>query len=275
VILLLLIFASPVFAIDRLEPVPTEIEGLAQADKLNAPIPLDLAFTDSDGSRVELARFFDGKRPVILTLNYSNCPRLCSLQLNGLFDGLGKLDYRLGSEFRMVCVSIDPEEPPARAEATRQKYLTLYDRPQAAEGLHFLVGDEASIRRLAEAIGFAYKEIPNTKPKEYGHQPVTFFCTPDGRISGIQSGIEFDPTTLRLALIEAGEGKVGSFVEQAFMYCFSYDPESRKYTLAAVRVMQAGGVVTLLALGGVLVVFWRHEVKKSRARAASPQTDSP
>lgn len=258
---------------ERIGPTPDEIKNVGQSEKLNAQIPLDLAFVDSRGNPATLAASFDGTRPVILTLNYSNCPRLCSLQLNGLFEGLQKLDYDLGDKYRMITVSIDPLETPEKAESTKQKYLEAYGRTGASDGWDCLVGREENIRALADSVGFTYAVIPDTEPKQYAHAAVTILCTPDGRVSRYLYGIEYDPTTLRMSLLEAGEGKIGTTTEQLLLFCFSYDPNAGSYTLAAVRVMQAGGVLTLLILGGVLFVFWRREVGKTRRSEPSTQSD--
>ena len=202
---------------DRTDPLPEPLKGVAPAERLNAPIPLDLPFVDSDGRAVTLREFFDGKRPVILTLNYSNCPQLCSLQLNGLFEGLQKLDYDLGDKYRMVTVSLDPEEPPARAEATRQKYLAVYGRADVEQGWHCLVGREANVRTLADAVGFAYALVPGTKPKQYAHAAVTILCTPDGRVSRYLYGIEFPGRDLRLAIVILSSIFLLGFVIVLFM----------------------------------------------------------
>jgi len=259
--------AQPYPADGVTDPLPDALQGVGQTEHLGVQVPLDLALVESNGRPVTLAECFDGKLPVILTLNYSNCPRLCSLQLNGLFAGLEKLDYDLGARYRMITVSIDPEEPPARAEATKQKYLAAYGRRGAEEGWHCLVGREAEIRTLADVVGFAYVCVPDTRPKQYAHAAVTILCTPEGRVSRYLYGIEFTPKDLRLALLEAGEGKIGTPMEQVLLFCFAYDPQSGSYTLQAFRIMQGGALLTLMILGGVLAAFWRREWKRSHRRA--------
>lgn len=246
---------------DRIDPLPEQLKSVGQAERLNAQVPLDLDFIDGDGTLVTLKQFFDGNLPVILTLNYSRCPRLCSLQLNGLVEGLQKLDYDLGQKYRMVTVSIDPTEAPARAQATKEKYLAVYNRPNVEDGWHFLVGREENIRKLAKTVGFGYAYVPETK--EYAHEAVTIVCTPDGRVSRYLYGIEYDPKTLRLSLLEAAEGKIGTTVDHIILYCFAYDAKAGSYSLAAVKLMRIGGLLTLALLGGVLLLFWRRELKKS------------
>ncbi len=261
-------------AADRTEPMPDPLKGLGEPNRLGAQLPLDLPFVDSQRGPLTLGAMFDGALPVILTMNYSNCPRLCSLQLNGLFAGLEKLEYAMGDKYRMITVSLDPQESPQRAEATRTKYLTAYDRPGAGEGYRGLVGQEAHIRALADAAGFAYAEVPNTNPKQYAHAAVTIICTPDGKVSRYLTGIEYNPTTLRLALLEAAEGKIGSATDQILLFCFAYDAQAGSYSLQAIRIMQAGGILTVMILGAVLSVLWMREKQRTRHSRATALHDS-
>ena len=147
-------FSTPVLA-QRTEPAPQELEGVGVTEHLGVKIPLDLEFVDSNGTPVTLKKFFDGQKPVVLTMNYSNCPMLCSLQLNGLFEALKRMPWTLGDQYEMVTVSFDPLETTERAKMTKQKYLEIYARPGATEGWHFLTGREENIKKLAEAIGFS------------------------------------------------------------------------------------------------------------------------
>jgi len=250
-----------------LTSAPDELEGVNVVEHLDARLPMDLEFTDSDGRRVKLGQLFDGTRPVILTMNYSSCPMLCHLQLNGLFVGLEKLDWTIGDKFRMITVSINPQETFQRAASTKAKYLKNYGRAEAGAGWHFLTGKEENIRKLAGTVGFGYRYDP--KYKQYVHLAVLMVCTPDGRVSRYLYGIEYDPQTLRLALLEAGEGRIGTTYDKVLLYCFHYEPTTGKYSLAAVRLMQAGGLVTVAVLGSLLSVYWwreRRKVKNAKPR---------
>jgi protein SCO1/2 len=251
-------------AIDRIEPLPKDLENVGVIEHLDAEAPLDLPFLDSDGSPVTLAKFFDGTRPVILTMNYSNCPRLCSLQLNGVFNAMGRLDWDLGQKFQMITVSIDPQESPARAQTTKEKYLTVYNRPDVEGGWHCLVGKEENIKKLAAAVGFGYVYVAETK--QFAHTAVTMILTPRGKVSRYLYGIEYDPQTFRFALLEAADGKIGSTVDRVLLNCFYYDAESGRYGPAAVKIMRLGAVLTVVILGGVLMVFWRRELRKTKSR---------
>jgi protein SCO1/2 len=212
---------------------------------------------DYRGQPVTLGDYFDGQRPVVLTLNYSDCPMLCSLQLDGLFDGLKKMSWDMGDKFQMVSASIDPSEPPERASMTRDKYLKMYGRPGCGGGLTFLVGENPSIKALADAVGFHYRFVPETG--EYAHTAVTIICTPDGRISRYLYGVQYDQQTLRLSLLEAAQGKIGSPMEQLFLFCFQYDSEAGRYGPAAWTLMKIAGVFTVLFVGGLLLVYWKKE----------------
>jgi protein SCO1/2 len=252
----------------RVEPLPEELKGVGVTEHLGEQIPLDLQFVDSNGKPVALRQFFDGRRPVILTLNYSNCPMLCSLQLNGLFDALKRMPWAVGDQFEMITVSFDPLETSARARMTKQKYLEIYQRTGAAEGWHFLTGREESIKKLADAVGFRYRY--SEAQRQYVHVAVTYILTPDGRVSRYLYGVEYDPQTIRLAMVEAGGGKIGSTTDQILLFCYHYDAESGRYAPAAFRLMQFGGAFTVLIVGGVIWILRRREkAKKSSTTSVS------
>jgi protein SCO1 len=244
----------------RTEALPKELEGVGVTEHLKERIPLDLEFTDSDGKPVVLKQFFDGNRPVLLTLNYSNCPMLCSLQLNGLFDAMKRMPWAIGDKFEMITLSFDPLETPERARMTKQKYLEIYRRPGAAEGWHFLVGREENIKKLTDAVGFRYRY--SAERKQYVHVAVTFILTPDGRLSRYLYGVEYDPQTLRLSLLEAADGRIGSTVDQILLFCFHYDAEKGRYAPIAFRLMQIGGGATVLVVVGLIWILRRREKTK-------------
>ncbi len=274
-----LLWTAPAVAAPPPDSVPDDLTDVGVREVLNVQIPLDLEFTDSSGRGATLAECFDGTHPVVLTMNYSNCPMLCSLQLNGLFEALGKVPWDLGNQYRMVTVSIDHKETAERAQATKEKYLKVYGRPGAAEGWHYLTGNERSIRNLADTVGFGFKYLPDKD--QYSHAAVFMVCTPDGRVSRYVYGVKFEPETVRLALVEAGEGKVGSVSDRVLMFCYQYDPQSGSYVPAAWNIMRAGGVLVLLGLGsliGGLVIVRRVRTGKSplpSAQAAKTPQETP
>lgn len=264
-----LVFASLVHA-QLNNAVPTELETVGVEEHLDARLPLELPFIDDNRRPVKLGDLFTGARPVILTLNYSDCPMLCSLQLNGLFDALEKMEWELGKQFDMITVSIDPLETPQRARLTKQKYLRLYGRGQAG-AYHCLTGKDENIKALAATVGFKYTYSEETR--QYAHAAVTFVCTPDGRVSRYLYGVEYNPQTVKFALLEAGQGKVGTTVDRFILACFHYDAEAGRYGPSAFRLMQAGGGFTVIMIGGVMWVVWRRDARrKKRASAAGGES---
>jgi protein SCO1/2 len=231
----------------------TEI-GLDQ--KLDAQLPLDTAFKDESGRDVRLGDFF-GRRPVILTLVYYECPMLCTQVLNGLTSALGVLNFTVGQEFDIVTVSFDPKETPALASAKKAAYLERYNRAGADRGWHFLTGDEKSIAALTKAVGFRYAY--NASIDEYAHVSGIMILTPDGKLSRYFYGIEYGPRDVRLALVEAADRKIGALADQLLLYCFHYDPRSARYSFAIMRVVRTLGLATLALMVAGIVVLRRRE----------------
>ncbi len=257
----LVLLGGSVAQAQRKEAAPSDLQGVGVTEHLNDQLPLDLQFVDFKGATVKLGDYFDGTHPVILTLNYSSCPMFCSLQLDGLFDGLRGMKWDLGDQYRMVTVSIDPTEPSERAAMTREKYLQRYGRPGSGQGYAILTGKNKQIKELTDTVGFLYRYVPETG--EYAHTAVTMICTPDGRLSRYLYGVEYDQQTLRLSLLEAAQGKIGTSMEQFLLFCFHYDAAKGKYGPAAFNLMKLGALTTVLIVGGVLVVYWRRESGKS------------
>lgn len=244
----------------RAETLPKELEGIGVEEKLGQRVPLDLRFRDTEGKEVTLGEYFGKGRPVLLTMNYSNCPMLCHLQLNGLVEALQQMPLTPGTEFEILTVSVDPLETPQRAKQTHGKYMELYARPAAAAGWHFLTGSEPGIQALAESVGFGYRYDPETK--EYLHVAAAMILSPDGMTTRYLYGIQYDPRTLRFSLVEASEGKIGTSMDRLLLYCFHFDSSKGKYAPAAFRLMQVGGVLTVAVLGVVLLAFWRRETRR-------------
>jgi protein SCO1/2 len=235
---------------------PDLLKNVGVDQKLNQSVPLNLTFRDERGKSVRLAEYF-GQKPVILSLVYYNCPMLCTQVLNGLESSLKLIPMDIGKQFDVVTVSIDPTERPVLAEAKQALYTGLYGRPNAAQGWHFLTGDEPQIRELANAVGFRYAYDPGSK--QFAHASAIMVLTPEGKISRYFYGIQFPSRDLRLGLVEASEGKIGTPVDQVLLFCYHYDPSTGKYGLLISRLIQAAGVVTVLAIGGLILVLYRKE----------------
>ena len=241
---------------------PDVIDEIGVDEHLGERIPLDLEFQHHSGRPAKLGDFFEGDRPVILTLNYSSCPMLCSLQLDGLVNALSEVSLVLGEDYRIVTVSIDPTEGPLDARKTMQKYMQKYGREDVTSGWDFLVGKDENIRALADAVGFRYQFVEESG--EYAHTAVDMICTPDGRLSRYLYGVTLDPTTVRLSLVESSNGEIGTPMDQILLFCFRYDPESGSYAAFARNLMKVGGVGIVVVLAVFLFVMIRRERQVSR-----------
>ncbi len=251
--------AAAQLASDPMQSVGVRPELLKQVgidQKLNQTIPLNLAFRDENGNTVELGQYF-GQKPVILTLVYYNCPMLCTQVLNGVESGLKELPTDIGKQFDVVTISIDPTESHVLAKVKKEMYVGMYGRPGAAEGWHFLTGDEAQIKQLADAVGFRYAYDPDTK--QFAHASAIMLLTPEGKISRYFYGIQYPSRDLRLGLVEASEGKIGTPVDQVLLFCYHYDPATGKYGLLISHVIQIGGALTVLILGIAMLILFRGE----------------
>ncbi|HEX4473563.1 MAG TPA: SCO family protein [Polyangiaceae bacterium] len=252
--------AAPVAPVtDDSEPTPAYLKGVGIDEHLGAKLPLELAFRDEHARAVRLGDYFDGQHPVILTLNYSRCPMLCSLELEGLVKGLKALAWTAGKEFRIVTVSIDPTETPDIAAGAQRRYLRDYGR-DAGDGWHFLSGTEANIHALAKAAGFNYRY--DEKAKQFYHAAALMVVTPNGALARYLYGVAFTPETLRLALVESSEGHIGTTIDRFILYCCAYNPKQGSYAAVANRVMNLACLVVLIFLVALLLYFWAPEMRK-------------
>lgn len=245
--------------------VPKQVEEVTVEQKLGGSLPLDIPLLDSQGQPTQSGYYFDGKVPVLLTLNYSNCPVLCNVQLNALVETLNQLDLRLGKDFRILTVSIDPKETTEKIRQTKQRYVAMLDRQPGAEaGWTFCTARETAIRKLAGAVGFRYTY--DAKSGEYYHPAMLAFISPTGVISRYSLDVSFPAEQTKLALLDAGDGTIGSPVDQFIMWCFSYDPEQGSYVLAAWRLMRLAAATTVVVLLATLIPYWLGR-KRSAAAA--------
>jgi protein SCO1 len=251
--------AAAQLASDSMQSAGVRPELLKQVSidqKLNQTIPLNLTFRDENGAPVQLAQFF-GKKPVILTLVYYNCPNLCTQVLNGVESGLKELPMDIGKEFDVVTISIDPTESHVLAKVKQEMYVGMYGRSGAARGWHFLTGDGPEIKQLADAVGFRYAYDPDSK--QFAHYSGIMLLSPEGKISRYFYGIQYPSRELRLGLVEASEGKIGTPADQILLFCYHYDPATGKYGLLISHVIQAGGALTVLILGVAILILFRGE----------------
>ena len=246
--------------------VPEELKGVDIIENLDAQLPLDARFVDDAGRQVSLRDYFDGKRPVLLQLGYNRCPMLCSLVLNGTFDGLKGVEWMPGKEFDVLSISVDPTETPELAKAKKESYLAEFERKGAGQGVHFLVGSEIMSKTVADAVGFSFRRQDNG---DYAHAAVIMLITPEGRISRYMYGTKFEPADLRMGLLEASQGRIGTTLDRFILWCHIYDANARGYVLQARRVMSIGGAVTLAVLAGGLGAFWYAEVRRRKQQSAT------
>jgi len=224
--------------------------------RLNEQVPLDVMFVDDHGRDVRLGDYF-GTRPVVLVLAYYGCPMLCTQVVSSAVGSLQTLSLDAGKDFEFVVVSFNPGDTPALAREKKAGYLPRYGRPGADAGFHFLTGRPEAIKQLSAAIGFRYAYDP--KIDQYAHPAVITILTPAGRVSRYLLGIDYPPRDLRLALVEAADGKIGNAVDAFLLYCYHYDPMSGRYGLAILNVVRAGGLLTLVAIGLFVMTAMRRE----------------
>ena len=248
--------------------LPTALRDVRIEQKLNQQLPLDLVFHDENGQDVKLGQYF-GQKPVVLSLVYYDCPMLCTQVLNGMVTSFRVLPFQVGKEFDVVTISFDPREKPALAAEKKKVYVGyLPDKMEASAntGWHFLTGDAASIERITDAVGFRYHYDEATS--QFAHASAIMLSTPDGRLSHYFYGIDYSARDLRLGLIEASQNKIGSPVDQLLLYCYHYDPATGKYGAMVMRIMRIGGVLTLLAIVGMLFLLRSITRQRQLARGA-------
>ena len=236
-----------------------ELKKIDVDEHLGESVPLDLVFLNSAGDSVTLGEYFKTGKPVLLTLAYYKCPMLCTFVLNGLSKAVGQIAFTPGNDFQMITVSIDPTENPVLAAAKKKNQIAAIGKMVDENGWEFLVGSAANIRSLANTVGFRYYYIEDRE--EYAHPAVSFILTDKGVISRYLYGLEYPEQDLRLALLEASQGKIGDTFDKFLLFCFHYDPDEKTYVLFAGNVMRVGGVITMLLLGGGLFILWRRERK--------------
>jgi protein SCO1/2 len=238
--------------------MPAALQKVAFEQRLNEQLPLDLPFTDEHGAAVRLGDYF-GRKPVVLAFVYYECPMLCTQVLNGLESALRVIDESIGRDFDVVTVSFDPRETPVLASGKKKAYLDRYQRAGAAQGWHFLTGEQASIDALTKAAGFSFYWDEQTQ--QFAHASGIVVATPAGRLSRYFFGIDYSARDLKFALIESSSEKIGSLADRLLLYCYHYDPATGNYGFLAMRAVRLGGAVTLVALFGFILVSLRRETR--------------
>ena len=240
-------------------------------EHLGETIPLGVAVTNDAGEKVMMGRYFTPGRPVVLVLAYYECPMLCNLVMNSLTQTAKQLSWLPGQEYQIVTVSINPAESFSLARGKKDNYIRDFGQPEAAAGWDFCIAAEDQSRKLADAVGFKY--YYDELQKQYAHPAVITILTGSGVISRYLYGVEFKERDLRLALLEASEGKIGTTVDRILLYCYHYDPNAGGYVLMAGTIMRTGGLFTIVLLALFLGLLWRREGGRRRRSRSEPPSN--
>jgi protein SCO1/2 len=241
--------------------LPAALQGVGIEQRLDQQLPLSLVFRDETGRSVPLSTYF-GRKPVLLALVYYQCPMLCTQILNGVETSLRAVSLNPGEDFEVVSVSFDPSDTPDLAARKKMNYLQRYGRPGAANGWHFLTGDQANIKALTDAAGFHYRYDPKTR--QFAHASGIFILTPLGRLSRYFYGVEYASRDIRLGLVEASNNRIGNPVDQVLLFCYHYDPATGRYGAVAMNMVRFAGATFVLICGSFLLVMWRRDFLRDR-----------
>lgn len=239
----------------------TKLEGAAMVDKLGAKLDPSLTFVDERGYDYSLKQLFPGSRPVVLLLGYYSCPKMCGQVMEAAFDALNEVELEPGQDYQVVSVSIDPRETQEVAHQRKQSFLPKFAKVGAEDGWRVLTGKQPAIQQITETVGFRY--FWSEHQNQYAHPPAVIFLTPNGVVSRVIVNTVFESADFRLALVEASEGKIGSFWDQVRLNCLTFDPRTNTYTLQAMTIMRVGGAITLVALAGMILFMLRRERRRA------------
>jgi protein SCO1/2 len=234
-----------------------QLENVTFKQRLNTQLPLEARFKDENGRDVTLGQYFDGTRPVVLAFVYYTCPMLCTQVMNGVSRAVKVLPFTPGEDFDVVFISFDPRDKPESASAKKTALMNYWSMQNQEGAWHFLTGEEAQIKQVTSAAGFFY--MWDEKTQQYAHLSGLLVLTPDGRLSRYFYGIEYSPKELRLALFESGQGHIGSIVDELLLYCYHYDPANGRYGAVVMNLVRLGGVLTVLAIAGFILLMRRQE----------------
>lgn len=247
------------------DQLPVVLKKVEVEQHLNQQLPLNAQFVDDAGKTVRLGDYF-GKHPALLTLVYYNCPMLCSEEMDGVASALEMVKMNPGKDFEVIVISIDPSETPEIAAKKKAFYVKRYGRPETANGWHFLTGQQPAIDAVAAATGFGYVRVPGPDGKldQFAHASSIEIATTDGHIAQYYLGVEYSPKDIMLGLIDASGNKIGSPVANILTYCYHYDPQTNKHSLIVARVVQVGGMMTVVSLGSFMFVMFRRDIRLGR-----------
>ncbi|MBK97377.1 MAG: SCO family protein [Balneola sp.] len=262
--------------LDRPNQESAFIQDIGINEQLGVRIPIELTFAKANGDSVRLADLLSSRRPIILNLLYYECPMLCGLIIDGLFDAVQNLAWQPGKEFDIISLSIDPTEKDSLAARVKKEYIgneswgaTKGSEQYAAtiaqvnKGWSFLTGNQPTIDSLTSAVGFGIAPIPGTK--DFAHSSAIILLSPDGIVTRYLYGLRFESFDLRTAILEASEGTIGNTIDKLIMYCYQYDANSNSYAPVAKKIMSLGGLATLIFLGIFIGYLWFRESRKTHS----------
>jgi protein SCO1 len=252
--------------------VPAQLQNVGFEPQLNAQLPLDTNFRDESGRDVKLRDYFHGK-PVLLALVYYGCPMLCNQVEQGVVGSLQMLSFNADRDYQVVFVSFDPRETPDMAAQKKAAALSRYHRPETASGWHFLTGKEDAIRALASAANFRYSF--DERNNLFAHTSGIMLITPDGRISRYFYGVEYPSRDMRLGLVDASAGKIGTPIDHLLLFCFHYDPETARYSATILKVIRLGGILTIFSIVAGILIFRRRDIRAASISSRPPFQGGP
>jgi protein SCO1/2 len=247
--------------------MPAQLQNVGFDPQLNAQIPLDLPFVDENGSNVQLRDYFKQK-PVVLAFVYYGCPMLCNQVEQGVVGSLRMLSFTPGRDYEVVFVSFDPRESPDMAAQKKKSALEHFRRPETASGWHFLTGTKESIDAATKAANFRYSF--DAKTNLFAHASGIMLLTPDGRISRYFYGVEYPGRDMRLGLVDASAGKIGTPIDRVLLFCYQYDPSLATYSASILKIIRLGGILTVLCIVGGILIFRRRDATQAAMRRSHP-----
>jgi protein SCO1/2 len=251
--------------------LPTILQNVNFRPELNAQMPLDTSFTDENGHSVQLAQYFHQQKPVLLAFVYYGCPMLCTQLEQGVVGSLRMLSFNPGRDYDVVFLSFDDRDTTEMAAAKKKTSLDHFRRPETAAGWHFLTGSKASIASITNAANFRFNY--DTKNNLFAHASGIMLLTPDGRISRYFYGVEFPGRDLRLGLVDASQGKIGTPVDKMLLFCFQYDPSTARYSATILSIMRLMAVGTVAGLLLMILIFRRRDKRAAQANLSHQGAD--
>jgi len=252
--------------------LPPALQNVGFEPHLNAQMPLDLPFRDESGRSVQLRQYF-GQKPVVLAFVYYGCPMLCNQVQQGVVGTLRMLSFNPGMDYEVVFISFDSRETPDMAAEKKKGVVSHFRRSGTEAGWHFLTGSQESIDAATRAANFRYNF--SAKTNLFAHASGVIVLTPDGRISRYFYGVEYPGRDMRLGLVEASAGKIGTPIDHVLLFCYQYDPSTATYSTAILRIIRLGGILTILCIVGGILIFRRRDARSAQAKLRQPLSGWP